>query len=92
VPILGALFRSAAFEKKETDLAIIVTPRLVKPAKPGQRLRTPLDDALPASDADLFLLGKNEIPVGKAARSGLVVPPTGHILDLRKEVSVVARN
>jgi pilus assembly protein CpaC len=92
VPIIGALFRSAAFEKKETDLAIIVTPRLVKPAKPGQRLRTPLDDALPASDADLFLTGKNEIPVGQAARSGLVVPPTGHILDLRREVSIVAKN
>ncbi|HKH34451.1 MAG TPA: type II and III secretion system protein family protein [Beijerinckiaceae bacterium] len=92
VPILGALFRSTAFEKRETDLAIIVTPRLVKPAKPGQKLRTPLDDALPASDADLFLVGKNEIPVGKAARSGLVVPPTGPILDLRREVSVVAKN
>jgi pilus assembly protein CpaC len=58
VPILGTLFRSAAFEKKETDLAIIVTPRLVKPAKPGQRLRVPTDDALPASDADRFLTGK----------------------------------
>ncbi|HZB37722.1 MAG TPA: type II and III secretion system protein family protein [Beijerinckiaceae bacterium] len=92
VPILGALFRSAAFEKKETDLAIIVTPRLVKPAKPGQKLRTPLDDALPASDADRFLTGKQEIPIAKAARSGLVVPATGHILDLRREVSVVAKN
>jgi pilus assembly protein CpaC len=92
VPILGALFRSTAFEKKETDLAIIVTPRLVKPAKPGQKLRTPLDDALPASDADRFLTGKQEIPIAKAARSGLVVPATGHILDLRREVSVVAKN
>ena len=27
VPIIGSLFRSAAFERKETDLAIIVTPR-----------------------------------------------------------------
>jgi pilus assembly protein CpaC len=92
VPIIGALFRSASFEKKETDLAIIVTPRLVQPAKPGQKLRTPIEDALPASDADRFLLGQQEIPVAKAARSGLVVPPTGHILDLRREVSVVAKN
>ncbi|HEX8166158.1 MAG TPA: type II and III secretion system protein family protein [Beijerinckiaceae bacterium] len=90
VPIIGALFRSAAFEKKETDLAIIVTPRLVKPAKPGQRLRGPTDDALPASDADLFLTGKHEIPLGKAATSGLAVPPSGHILDIRRETARVA--
>jgi pilus assembly protein CpaC len=83
VPIIGSLFRSAAFEKKETDLAIIVTPRLVKPAKPGQRLRVPTDDSLPASDADLFLTGKQEIPAGKAATAGLAVPPSGHILDIR---------
>jgi pilus assembly protein CpaC len=90
VPIIGALFRSAAFEKKETDLAIIVTPRLVKPAKPGQRLRVPTDDALPSSDLDLFLAGKHEIPAGKAATDGLVVPPSGHILDIRKESARVA--
>ena len=90
VPILGALFRSAAFEKKETDLAIIVTPRLVKPAKPGQRLRVPTEDALPASDADRFLTGKQEIPVAKAASASLVVPPSGHILDIRTETARVA--
>src|SRR3954469_3680626 len=91
LPVIGALFRSASFERKETDLAIIVTPRLVKPPKPGQRLRTPLDNALPASDADLFLAGKLETPVAKAASASLVVPPTGHILDLPKgEAHVIA--
>ena len=44
VPVLGALFRSAAYQKKETDLAIIVTPRLVQPARPGDVLKTPLDN------------------------------------------------
>jgi pilus assembly protein CpaC len=92
VPILGALFRSASFEKNETDLAIIVTPRLVKPAKPGQKLRSPLDDALPASDADLFLTGKQEIPVAKAATDGLVVRVSGHFLELHRETSIVAKN
>jgi pilus assembly protein CpaC len=55
VPILGALFRSAAFERKETDLAIIVTPRLVKPAKPGQRLKTPLDNTAPGKGGEIQL-------------------------------------
>ena len=84
VPILGALFRSAAFERKETDLAIIVTPRLVKPAKPGQRLKTPLDNTAPANDADLFLVGRQEVGIEKARLSGTApLPPRGHILNIR---------
>ena len=31
IPILGALFRSTSFQKDETELVIVVTPRLVKP-------------------------------------------------------------
>ena len=94
IPIIGSLFRSAAFERKETDLAIIVTPRLVQPARPGQRLRTPLDPAVPANDADLFLTGQQEIPVAKARAAGMTpAAPIGHILDLGKErTRVVARN
>jgi pilus assembly protein CpaC len=95
VPVIGTLFRSASFERKETDLAIIVTPRLVKPARPGERLRTPLDPALPANEFELFLMGQHEIPVAKAGSSRPVVPVMGHFLDLptvRKESShVVAR-
>ena len=47
VPVLGALFRSAAFQRKETDLVIIVTPRLVRPARPGQQPRDPARQAAP---------------------------------------------
>src|SRR6185436_12680420 len=61
VPVLGALMRSAAYQKKETDLVIIVTPRLVRPARPGDPLRTPLDTTKPANDPDLFLLGQAEL-------------------------------
>jgi pilus assembly protein CpaC len=96
VPILGALFRSASFERKETDLAIIVTPRLVRPAKPGERLKTPLDPSLPANEFELFLTGQQEIPVAKAGSARPVLPVMGHFLDLppvRKEINhVVARN
>jgi pilus assembly protein CpaC len=84
VPIIGALFRSAAFERKETDLAIIVTPRLVKPARPGQRLKTPLDNTAPGNDFEFFLAGQQEVSVNKARlASGNPPPPTGHILNLR---------
>ena len=57
VPVLGALFRSSSFQEEETDLVIIVTPHLVRPAKPGQPLRTSLDAAKPSNDAEFFLLG-----------------------------------
>src|SRR4029077_7106426 len=50
VPVLGALARSASYQKKETDLVIIVKPRLVRPARPANVLRTPLDTSKPAND------------------------------------------
>jgi pilus assembly protein CpaC len=86
IPVLGALFRSTSYQKRETDLAIIVTPRLVRPARPGDVIKTPLDATLPANDKDLFLMGRMEVSrAGARARAGL--PPrefSGHMLDLPK--------
>jgi len=36
VPILGALFRSNAFQRNETELVIVITPYLVKPVNANQ--------------------------------------------------------
>jgi pilus assembly protein CpaC len=82
VPVLGALFSSKAYQKNETDLVIIVTPHVVQPIRPGQPVKTPLDNTLPPNDVDLFVGGKGEIarkdvPPGVAER-----PFVGHILDL----------
>jgi pilus assembly protein CpaC len=86
VPVLGALLRSAAFQKKETDLVIIVTPRLVKPRRPGDALpATPLDGKAPANDREFFIGGRNEIKIGKPD------PMRGHILELTAEVSLSDR-
>lgn len=83
IPILGALFRSVSYRRKETDLVIIVTPRLVRPIAPGRRIVTPLDSTIPGSDVDIFLRGKDEYRRGGMVRvvggSGL---PTGHIMEL----------
>jgi pilus assembly protein CpaC len=83
VPILGTLFRSAAFQKQETDLAIIVTPRLVRPTRPGDTVRTPLDNTANGNDVDVFLLGQGEVT---ARQRGLTREHrrVGHILDLSK--------
>jgi pilus assembly protein CpaC len=82
VPVLGTLFSSNAFQKKETDLVIIVTPKLVRPARPGDRLATPHDSRLPANDIEFFVKRQQEI---KADRPP---PLQGHILDLEEEPSV----
>ncbi|MEO6091781.1 MAG: type II and III secretion system protein family protein [Novosphingobium sp.] len=42
LPILGALFRSTAYRKGETELVIVVTPFLVKPVNAGD-IKLPTD-------------------------------------------------
>ena len=85
VPVLGMLFRSAAYQKNETDLAIIVTPRLVRPTRPGDLVKTPLDNTLPANDIDFFLMGKAEVtPADVRLALGHQKPFVGHILDMGK--------
>ena len=69
VPVLGALFSSKSYQKNETDLAIIVTPHLVRPARPGDVVKTPADDTLPPNDPDFFLLGKTEMTRDAGART-----------------------
>jgi pilus assembly protein CpaC len=94
VPVLGALFRSASYQKQETDLAIVVTPRLVRPARPGDVIKTPLDASLPANDVDLFLMGKTEVtPAAAKLAEGIPLNElAGHVLDLpKKGVSDVLR-
>ncbi len=93
VPVLGALFRSASYQKQETDLAIVVTPRLVRPARPGDVIKTPLDASLPVNDVDLFLMGKTEItPAMAQLVAGLPANElAGHVLDLPKGGADVLR-
>ncbi len=93
VPVLGALFSSKSYQQNQTDLAIIVTPHLVRPTRPGDVVKTPADGVLPPSDPDFFLLGKAEVTRAQAraltpetarvAEAG-DRPFTGHMLDLPK--------
>lgn len=83
VPVLGTLFRSSSYQQQETDLVIIVTPRLVAPAVPGQRLASPLDSRLPANDVDFFLNGQMEVRKrydDYVNSGGDVKGPYGHII------------
>jgi pilus assembly protein CpaC len=92
VPVLGALFRSTSYQKNETDLAIIVTPRLVRPTRPGDVVATPLDGSLPVNDFDLFVMGKIEVsrPTARILAGAQTREFAGHVLDLPKGGADVA--
>jgi pilus assembly protein CpaC len=74
IPILGALFRSTRYQKGDTELLIVVTPRLVAPIRPEQVV-LPTDRVREPSDAETFLLGQPyqprempPVPSGDAAK------------------------
>lgn len=56
LPVLGTLFRSRDFIKRETELVVIVTPYLVKPVSP-KNLAKPLDGLMEASDRRANFMG-----------------------------------
>ena len=57
LPVLGPLFRSSSFQRNETELVIIVTPYVVRPAN-AQALRMPTDNFAPATDLERIFLGQ----------------------------------
>jgi pilus assembly protein CpaC len=59
IPILGVLFRSKSFQKNETELIIIATPRLVKPLDTAIQ-PLPTDYYIEPNDAEFYLLGRME--------------------------------
>ncbi|MFK0572789.1 MAG: type II and III secretion system protein family protein, partial [Endozoicomonas sp.] len=56
VPVLGYLFRSQEFQKGQTELVIMVTPRLARPlTEPSPSL--PTDTFVAPDDREFYLLG-----------------------------------
>ncbi|MGB2177034.1 MAG: type II and III secretion system protein family protein [Hyphomonas sp.] len=62
VPVLGALFSSKRYQRSESELVIIVTPRLVKPAPHPDMLASPLDAIAEPSESEFFLMDKTALP------------------------------
>ncbi|WP_380057086.1 type II and III secretion system protein family protein [Falsihalocynthiibacter sp. SS001] len=57
IPVLGSLFRSAEFQRDQSELVIIITPHLVTPTR-GEALALPTDRVRIPSESELFLFGK----------------------------------
>lgn len=86
LPVLGALFRSDAFRRQESELMIIVTPYIVRPV--AARIPLPTDGYVPPKDIERFLLGRNHVaqppagpsqPLDPMGRPGLA-GPAGFVL------------
>jgi pilus assembly protein CpaC len=56
LPILGPLFRSVNFQKKQTELVILVTPHLVRPVT-ATAARLPTDKWVDPNDFQTYFLG-----------------------------------
>ena len=67
LPVLGTLFRSRDFRRKESELVVIVTPYMVKPVSRA-KLARPDGGFAPASDLKADLLGHLNRVYGRAVR------------------------
>lgn len=57
LPVLGRLFKSEEFTSGETELVILVTPRLATPID-RRRVTLPTDGFVAPNDVEFYLLGK----------------------------------
>ncbi len=58
IPIIGALFRSTEFNKDQTELIFVITPRLVKPLAESPRL--PTDNHVVPTRGEVYSTGALE--------------------------------
>ncbi len=73
IPVLGQLFRSDDFARSESELVIIVTPYIVRPAA-GDALAAPTDGFEPANDAERIVRGGTHRGGGSEGQPGIVSP------------------
>jgi len=68
LPVLGALFRSASYQRSQSELVVIVTAHLVTPVR-GDALALPTDSVRIPTEREMFLLGQvtGSAPTGAAA-------------------------
>jgi pilus assembly protein CpaC len=76
VPVIGSLFKSNDFQRGESELVIIVTPYLVRPAVSTAQLQAPTDGFRPATDLDRVLYGHQlapQAPGGPPLNAGFIL-------------------
>jgi pilus assembly protein CpaC len=70
LPILGQLFKSHEYISGQTELVIMVTPRLVRPFN-KQGISLPTDGFVAVSDLEFYLLGNMTRQIGSDPKTSL---------------------
>jgi pilus assembly protein CpaC len=73
LPVLGALFRSNAFQTEKSELLFVVTPRLAKTS--DLALALPTDSFKPPTRTEFMVEGLMEKPASTASETPTVKPP-----------------
>ncbi len=80
LPVLGALFRSVRYERRETELVVMVTPKLVEPMNPSQVPALPGESWRHPKESELFinadLGGENKVSAAATAPAGGAATPS----------------
>ncbi len=74
IPVLGALFRSSAFQRNETELVVILSAYVVQSVDRPDALALPSDGFAPASDIKRYLFGRLQDTYTKRGAEPLVSP------------------
>jgi pilus assembly protein CpaC len=74
LPVLGALFRSDAFQRNQTELMIVVTPYLVRGVDDPARIKLPTDNWQPPGDLERLLLLRQSARGGQPQSSAQHIP------------------
>jgi len=83
IPVLGALFRSTAFSQQETELVVTITAYIARPTDNQAKAALPTDGFEPASDIDIYLLGRLHRHYGNSEQTfwdKMIIEPFGYIM------------
>ncbi len=75
IPVLGALFRSANYQREQTELVIIITAHLVSPTR-GEAFALPTDRIRIPTENELFLFG---LTAGRNGSGTTAATPAGEV-------------
>jgi pilus assembly protein CpaC len=93
LPVLGALFRSVRYERRETELLVLVTPKIVSPMDPGQVTQLPGEKWRHPNENELFWfrdLGGPQQDAGKPESAGPTTMASGTPARFRGQYGLAA--
>lgn len=79
LPVIGSLFRSDSFQRRETELVVVVTPYIAAPVPDPSSLHLPGEDTSPPNDLER-ILKLRQVARGSAQPRTRVVGQAGFIV------------